>query len=166
MHGDEVSISLGSNVLSGLKHTFDHSRPRTGGGVHTHGIASHLQDEDVERGNLSVRLRGEWSAHPRFCVYFRRTAMFKIFANADDSLLDKPEATLTVTVARTRGAPNEIAVRTHDGETVTCVASSQTDAMKWCARAAPRTFRPHPRLRPTHALRNSITACIYSRRLS
>lgn len=155
---DHVAINLDGRVLDGLNMHFEERRARMGQGQ----MPTHLQDEDVERGPLSIRLKGEWSAHARFCVYWRTAAKLSVFKTADDvrtrppkshrpricthlplrvahsicvslwqSLLDKPEATLIVTVARTRGAPNELAVRTHDGETVTCVASSQADACRW-----------------------------------
>ena len=133
MSDDMIGLNLGSSVLDGLNMPIDPGAPPppTVAMGEGQGHAMYLEDEDVQRGPLSVRLKGEWSAYHRFCVYWRQTATLKVYKNADDSLLNRPEATLIVTIARTRGAPHELAVRTHDGETVTCVASTNIEAMKW-----------------------------------
>ena len=75
------------------------------------------------------------NVHPRYCVYLKDTATLKIFRSHDDSLMDKSEATLIVTIAIAKAGrhkeQNELAIRTHEGETVTCVAPSWEARRKW-----------------------------------
>ena len=130
---DTVALTLDAENVDGLRMSLgDPSAATTavGGG---HGHASHLDDEEVDSGMLNVRLRGEWSSHSRHCLYWRRTCTLKIYRKADDALRDRaPEATVVVTIARARG-PNELAVRTQEGETVLCVAATAALATRWVA---------------------------------
>ena len=75
---DHVAINLEQHVIDGLNMKLD-TAPR-GQGV----MPAHLQDADVESGPLSVRLKGEWSAHARFCVYWRNAATLKLYKTKDD----------------------------------------------------------------------------------
>ena len=76
--GDMVGLALGAEVLDGLHMQFDPTRPRQKKMGEGKGHAQFLQDDSVERGPLGVRLRGEWNAHPRYCVYWRDTATLKV----------------------------------------------------------------------------------------
>ena len=121
-----VALEICSEVGDGLRMSYgDAGRKMLGQGQ------AHAHAADAERGPLVVRLRGEWSSHKRFCVYTRESAMLKIYRSADDSLRDRnSEATLIVAVCRPRGK-EDLAVRTHDGETVVCTPLSLTDHSRW-----------------------------------
>ena len=140
---DNIALALGKTVLDGFQGAFGEGSASVNNSGITKGAANaiplHLQpDVAAERGNLGVRLRGEWNVHPRYCVYLKDTATLKIFRSHDDSLMDKSEATLIVTIAIAKAGrhkeQNELAIRTHEGETVTCVAPSWEARRKWLER--------------------------------
>ena len=131
MAADAVAITFDGERLEGLRMSIgdgERRRSTTVGEGQSH--ASFLEDEGTCRGDLAVRLPGEWTSKARFCVYWRATCILRVYRTADDALRGKTEATITVTIARIRG-PNEIMVRTHEGETIACIASSPVEAVRW-----------------------------------
>ena len=98
MGDDMINLALGGDALDGLAMNFP-----VGKGMGEGNMPSHLQDDDVERGSLGVKLRGEWSVHHRFCVYWRHGATLKVFKNADDSLCVKA---LSIPSPHTKPSPH------------------------------------------------------------